>query len=68
MEAPEQLGGEDVTAARPPEGPDRLAHDLLGLAAGVGLGIVEEVDPGVVGGGQAVLGEVAGELRSERDP
>ena len=36
--------------------------------ADVGLGVVEEVDPGVVGGGQAVLGQAAGQLGPEGDP
>src|SRR5580704_12058042 len=38
------LGREDDLVAAPLE---RLSHDLFGLAAGVGVGGVDEVDPGV---------------------
>ena len=68
VEAPEQLGGEHVGVAGPPEGGDGLAHDPLGLARRVGLGVVEEVDPGAVGRGQAVLGQAAGQLGTEGHP
>ncbi len=68
VEPPEQLGGEHVAVARPPEGGDRLAHDALRLTAGVGLGIVEEVDSGIVCGAQALLGQIACQLGPERHP
>ena len=55
MSGPTQLG-------------DGLTHDPLGFARGVGLGIVEEVHAGVVGGCQAVGGQVSGQLGSEGDP
>ncbi|GMN71994.1 hypothetical protein TIFTF001_053490, partial [Ficus carica] len=42
--APENLGGDDDVGAAPAELADSLAHDLLGAAVGVDLGIVEEVD------------------------
>lgn len=42
--APEDLGGDDDVGALPAELLDGLAHDLLGAAIGVDLGVVEEVD------------------------
>ena len=44
------------------------AHDALRLAGFVAFGVVEEVDAGVVGGGQAVGAEPFIELWTERDP
>ncbi|MTV24215.1 serine/threonine protein kinase [Nitriliruptoraceae bacterium ZYF776] len=52
----------------PAELADGLAHDPLGLAARVGLRVVEEVDAGVVGGGHAVDGLAHVELRLEGHP
>lgn len=42
--APEDLGADDEVGALPPQLADGLAHDLLGAAVGVDLGVVEEVD------------------------
>jgi hypothetical protein len=68
VEAPVELAGDDVRLARPAQVLNRLAHDPLRLAAGVDLGVVEEVDPGVAGDPQALGGEVAVELGTEGDP
>ena len=48
VDAPEDLGGDHVGVPLPAELGDRLAHDPLRLAARVRLGVVEEVDAGVV--------------------
>ena len=44
------------------------AHDPLGLAARVGLGVVEEVDAGLARGGEAVAGHPGVELGAEGHP
>jgi hypothetical protein len=51
VQAPEELGRDDVVQARPAQLLERLAHHLFAAAAGVDLGVVEEVDAGVIGGG-----------------
>ena len=43
-QAPEELGRDHVVQARPLQRLERLAHHDLALAAGVDLGVVEEVD------------------------
>ena len=68
VEAPEELGRHDVRAARPAQLGDGLAHDPLGLAARVGLRVVEEVHARVVGGGEAVARPAHVELGAEGDP
>jgi hypothetical protein len=52
VDAPEDLGGDHVAVALPPELGDGIAHDLLALAARVGLGVVEEVHPALLGSGE----------------
>ena len=54
LDAPEELARDDVGVARPAELGDRGAHDRLRLAARVDLGVVEEVDAGVVRRGEAI--------------
>ena len=51
VQAPEELGRDDVVKPRPLQRADRLAHHDLAAAARVGFGVVEEVDAGVHGGG-----------------
>ena len=50
--AEENLAGNEEAAAPPAGFFEDGAHDELGLAVGVSLGVVEEIDPGVVGGVQ----------------
>ncbi len=57
-QAPEELGGHRVVQARPAELLQRGPHHLFALAAGVGLGVVEEVHARVVGGGHHLDGGV----------
>jgi hypothetical protein len=59
VQAPEELGRHHVVQARPAQLLQRLAHHLSLLAAGVDLGVVEEVDAGVVGGGHHLDGRPA---------
>ena len=68
VEAPEHLRRDDVTVACPSQLGDRAAHDPFGLAARVGLGVVEEVDAGVVRGFEAFESRVEAELGAERHP
>ncbi len=49
VKPPEELRADDVVQARPLELAQGLAHHLFTLACSVDLGIVEEVDPRVVG-------------------
>lgn len=46
--AAQYLGGDDQVVAVPAELLDGLSHDLLRLAASIGLGAVKEVDTAVV--------------------
>ncbi len=66
--APVDLGGDDVVGAFPAGLGEDGAHDFLGDAVGVDLGVVEEVDAGVPGGVHAFGGEVLVHLRSEGHP
>ncbi len=68
VDAPEELGRDDVAVSGPAELGDRPPHDPLGLPARVRLGVVEEVHPRLVGRLQAAGREVGVELRSEGDP
>ena len=68
VEAPEELGGDDVGVPRPLELGEGAAHDPLGLATRVGLGVVEEVHPGLAGSGDAVRRERRVQLGPEGDP
>ena len=49
MQPPEQFGRHQETAAAPAEFPESRAHELLGLTSRIGLCIIEEIDPGIVG-------------------
>ena len=68
VDPPEQLGRDHVAVSLPAELGDRLAHDPLGLAAGVRLGVVEEVDAGVAGGRRQSHGEARVELVGRTSP
>lgn len=66
--APEDLGGDDDVGSLPPKLLDRLAHDLLGAAIGVDLGIIEEVDAMVAAALEDGFGLLDVELVAEGDP
>ncbi len=68
VDAPEQLRRHEVRPPWPAEPAQRLAHDRLATAAGVRLGVVEEVAPSVVGGLHALHRGVDGDLGVERHP
>ena len=68
VDPPEELARDDELVALPTEGLNGLAHDDLRLAAGVGLGIVEEVHSRLAGGLEAAHGEVVVHLGAEADP
>jgi hypothetical protein len=56
VQAPEELGRHDVVQARPFQRLDGLAHHDLALAAGIGLGVVEEVHAGAHGFSEHLAG------------
>ena len=62
------LAGNKKAAAPPAGFFQDIAHDHLGLAVGVTLGIVEEVHAGIVGGMQQVAGDRVADLAAEGDP
>ena len=66
--AEEGFGGHDVTAAAPLRLFEDVAHDEFGFAVGVGLGVVEEVHAGVVGGVEEFFGDGVADLFAEGDP
>ena len=68
LASPEDLGGNDDVGALPPELPDGLAHDLLGAAVGVDLGVVEEVDAVVAAALEEGLGFLHVKLVAEAHP
>jgi hypothetical protein len=68
LAAPEELGGDDDVGAAPAQVPDGLAHDLLGAAVGVHLGVVEEVDARVPARLQQRLGLLHVQLVPEGHP
>ena len=68
VEAPVHLRGQHVRPSWPAELGDDAAHDRLALAAGVGLGVVEEVAAGVVGRLHALHRQVVLHLGVERHP
>jgi len=68
VDAPVELGRHDVLVALPAVLADGLTHQPFGLAAGVGLGVVEEVHPGIERGAHAVGGESGVELGAEGHP
>ncbi|ONK79520.1 uncharacterized protein A4U43_C01F7190 [Asparagus officinalis] len=65
---PEDLGGDDKIGPFPAQLADRLAHDLLGAAVGVDLGVVEEVDAVVSAELEEGFGLLDVELVAEADP
>ena len=66
--APEYLGGDDEVGALPSELAEGLAHDLLGAAVGVDLGVVEEVDAVVAAALEEGLGLLDVELVAKAHP
>lgn len=66
--APEDLGGYHDVGSLPTQLADGLAHDLLGPAVGVDLGVVEEVDAVFAAGLEESLGFFDVELVAEADP
>ncbi len=62
------FAGNDVAAAAPAAFLEDVAHHELGLAVGVGLGVVEEIDARVVGGVEEFLGDGVADLFAEGDP
>ena len=57
-----------VAAAAPTGFFQNCAHDNLGLAGGVDLGVVEKIDAGVVGGVEELLGDGIADLLTKGDP
>ena len=68
VDAPEQLGRQHVAMPGPTQLGDGLPHDPLRFTSRIRLSVVEEVHAGVVGGGQAIGGQVAGQLGPEGHP
>ena len=68
VDAHEELGGDHVAPPGPAQRPQGLAHHPLRLAAGVDLGVVEEVDAAFAGRPHAVGRQAAVELLGEGDP
>ena len=66
--APEDLGGDDDVGSLPAQFLNRLAHDFLGPAVGVDLGVVEEVDAVVTAALEEGLGVFDVQLVAEADP
>ncbi len=68
MDAPERFRGEHVRPAGPTEFLKDAAHDRLGLAPGIHLGVVEEIAARLAGSVDAVACETGVELVTEGDP
>jgi len=66
--AEEHLAGHAETVARQAQVGDHVAHDLFGTAVGITLGVVEEVDAMIPGGGHQVAGLIARDLVAEGHP
>ena len=66
--AEEGLAAHRPGVARPLHLLEHLAHDAFALAAGVDLGIVEEVDAVVVRGLHELLGHGIADLLAEGEP
>lgn len=64
----EHLARHAPRIARQAEVGERIAHHAFGFAVGVGLGVVEEVDAVVVGGGEQFARFPAPHLLAEGDP
>src|SRR5690606_29887718 len=64
----EHFAGHTEAVPRQSQVGDDVAHDPLGLAIGVSLGIVEEVDSVVPGGGDQLACRATAELVAEGDP
>ncbi len=60
VQAPEQFGRDDVLVALPAQFTDGGTHDPLGFTGGISLGVVKEIDAGVLGGTQAFGGLLGG--------
>ena len=68
VQPPEELGGDQVTAAPPGQFLEHVAHHGLGLAVGIDLGVVKKVDARGVGGRHALTGRVFAHLEAKGDP
>ena len=66
--AEEHLARHAPAVARQPQVGEHVAHDPLGLAVGVGLGVVEEVDAVVPRRRDQFARRAAADLVAERDP
>ena len=66
--APKNLGREHQVGAFPAGALDDLPHHNFGLPAGIRLGVVKEVDSGVVGGFHQFVGGIVIHLGAKRDP
>ncbi len=64
----EHLAGDAEAVAWEAQVGDHIPHHLLGATAGIALGVVEEVDPGIPGGGDQLAGLVAANLIAEGHP
>ncbi len=68
LAAPKDFAGDKKRIARPVLLAKDISHHRLGTAAGVSLGVVEEIDALVVGRGHQVSGDIVANLLTEGDP
>src|SRR5215470_1983958 len=68
VQTPEELRRYDVRRAPPAELLQDIAHDGLGRASGIDLGVVEEIHTGCKGRGHAFAGELLPHLVAIGDP
>src|SRR5207248_4530448 len=68
LQTPEKLGRDEVRAAPPALLPEDVAHDRLGPALGIYLGVIEEINPGCVRGRHTIAGEIVSHLIAVGDP
>jgi hypothetical protein len=66
--APEYFAGYDVTIARPVRSCQHFAHNYLGFATGVGFGVVEKINTGIVSGRHTGFGLINHHLVAKCDP
>ena len=66
--APENLARDEIRFMRPAHLLEDVAHDDLGAARRIGLGVVEEIDAAVVGGLHQVGRDFVRNLLPEGDP
>ena len=68
LPAEEDLARNEVAAAAPAGFLQDRAHHEFGLAVGVGLGVVEKINAGVVGGVEELFRDGVADLLAEGDP